>query len=215
MASDTDTDQARRGRASPDRAGARAGAPRRRADAERSIAAILDAGLACFSRSADAGIAEVARAAGVGRVTVYAHFPSREQLVDAVLAHALARANAVLDSVAIDDGPAADALSRLIRSSWQVLERHRGGLTAAQRHLSPERIRQHHDQAMARVERLIARGQEEGEFRTDLPRSWLVATFYSLMHGAAEEVDAGRLDPAQAGGVLASTILAAFADQSA
>jgi hypothetical protein len=41
-----------------------------------------------------------------------------------------------------------------------------------------------------------------------------VATFYSLMHGAAEEVDAGRLDPAQAPGVLAATILAALADQT-
>jgi TetR/AcrR family transcriptional repressor of mexCD-oprJ operon len=66
---------------------------------------------------------------------------------------------------------------------------------------------------MARVERLIARGQDQGTFRTDLPRSWLVATFYSLMHGAAEEVDAGRLDPADAADVLVATILAALADQ--
>jgi hypothetical protein len=52
---------------------------------------------------------------------------------------------------------------------------------------------------MARVERLIARGQDEGDLRTDLPRPWLVATFYSLMHAAAEEVDAGRLDPPKPG----------------
>jgi AcrR family transcriptional regulator len=192
----------------------RAVAPRRRADAERSIAAILDAGLACFSRSADASVAEIARAAGVGRVTVYGHFPSREDLVDAVMAHAMAKANAMLDSVAIDDGPASDALSRLVRSSWRILDQHRGGLAAARRQLAGERLREHHDQAMARVERLIARGQEEGEFRTDLPRSWLVATFYSLMHGAAEEVDAGRLDPDEAAGVLATTILAAIAEQT-
>jgi TetR/AcrR family transcriptional regulator, mexCD-oprJ operon repressor len=64
---------------------------------------------------------------------------------------------------------------------------------------------------MARVERLIARGQVQGEFRTDLPRSWLVATFYSLMHSAAEEVDAGRLDPDQAAGVLTATLQVAFA----
>jgi TetR/AcrR family transcriptional repressor of mexCD-oprJ operon len=38
-----------------------------------------------------------------------------------------------------------------------------------------------------------------------------VATFYSLMHGAAEEVDAGRLDPAQAARVLTATLLAAIA----
>jgi TetR/AcrR family transcriptional regulator, mexCD-oprJ operon repressor len=184
---------------------------KRRADAERNIAAILEAGLVCFSRNPDASVAEVARAAGVGRVTLYGHFPSRLELMDAVFARALAKANTVLDAEAIDHGSASEALSRLIRSSWPILAQHRGLLAAAQRDLPPARIRQHHDQAMARVERLLARGQDEGDFRTDLPRPWLVATFYSLMHTAAEEVDAGRLDPAQAGGVLVTTILAALA----
>jgi AcrR family transcriptional regulator len=187
---------------------------RRRVDAERNIVAILDAGLACFSRSADASVAEVARAAGVGRVTLYGHFPSRQALTDAVLAHAIGKANTALDAVAIDHGPAPEALFRLVGSSWRIVDQHRTLLAAAQAHLPPERIRHHHDQAMARVERLIARGQAEGEFRTDLPRSWLVATFYSLMHTAAEEVDAGRLDPDQAAGVLTATIVAALTDQT-
>jgi TetR/AcrR family transcriptional regulator, mexCD-oprJ operon repressor len=199
------------GREAPDPHAWRPDAARRRADAERNIAAILEAGLVCFSRNPDASVAEVARAAGVGRVTLYGHFPSRQELMDAVFAHALAKANTVLDAEVIDHGAASEALSRLIRSSWPILAQHRGLLAAAQRDLPPARIRQHHDQTMARVERLIARGQDEGDFRTDLPRPWLVATFYSLMHAAAEEVDAGRLDPAQAGGVLATTILAALA----
>jgi AcrR family transcriptional regulator len=201
----------RPGRQAPDPDVWRPDASRRRADAERNIAAILDAGLVCFSRNPDASVTEVARAAGVGRVTLYGHFPSRQALVDAVLAHAIGQAHAVLDAEAVDHGAATDALSRLIRSSWRVVDHHRSLLAAAQRELPSARIRRHHDQAMARVERLIARGQDEGEFRTDLPRPWLVATFYSLMHAAAEEVDAGRLDPAQAGGVLATTILAALA----
>jgi len=210
MASDTNRlDDPGRQASNPD--AWRPDATRRRADAERNIAAILEAGLVCFSRNPDASVAEVAQAAGVGRVTLYGHFPSRQALVDAVLAHAIRQAHAVLDAEAIDHGPASDALSRLIRSSWPILAQHRGLLAAAQRDLRPARIRRHHDQAMARVERLVARGQDEGEFRTDLPRPWLVATFYSLMHAAAEEVDAGRLDPAQAGGVLATTILAALA----
>jgi AcrR family transcriptional regulator len=210
MASDTNRLD-RLGRQAPDPDVWRPDASRRRADAERNIAAILDAGLVCFSRNPDASVTEVARAAGVGRVTLYGHFPSRQALVDAVLAHAIGQAHAVLDAEAVDHGAATDALSRLIRSSWRVVDHHRSLLAAAQRELPPARIRRHHDQAMARVERLIARGQDEGEFRTDLPRPWLVATFYSLMHAAAEEVDAGRLDPAQAGGVLATTILAALA----
>jgi TetR/AcrR family transcriptional regulator, mexCD-oprJ operon repressor len=210
MASDT-TRQDRPGREAPGAGTSRPGAIRRRADAERNIAAILDAGLACFSRSADASVAEVAQAAGVGRVTLYGHFPSREALIDAVLAYAITKANTALDAVAIDHGPAAEALARLIGSSWRIIDQHRRLLAAAQAHLPPARVRHHHDQAMARLERLIARGQDQAEFRTDLPRSWLVATFYSLMHGAAEEVDADRLDPDQAGGVLTATLQAAFA----
>jgi TetR/AcrR family transcriptional repressor of mexCD-oprJ operon len=186
---------------------------RRRADAERNIAAILDAGLACFSRNADASVADVARAAGVGRVTLYGHFPSRQALIDAVLAHAISKANTALEAETLADGPAPEALSRLIHSSWRVVDHHRSLLAAAQHELPPARIRHHHDEAMARVERLIARGQAEGDFRTDLPRPWLVATFYSVLHSAAEEVDAGRLDPAQAPQVLTTTLLAAFAAQ--
>jgi TetR/AcrR family transcriptional repressor of mexCD-oprJ operon len=212
MASDTNRRRSSREASHPD--ASRPPAARRRADAERNIAAILEAGLTCFSRSADASVAEVARAAGVGRVTLYGHFPSRQELVDAVLGHAISKANTALDAVAIDHGPADEALARLIGSSWRIIDQHRGLLAAAQAHLPPARVRHHHDQAMARVEQLIARGQDEGEFRTDLPRSWLVATFYSLMHGAAEEVDAGRLDPAGAAGVLVATILAALADQT-
>ena len=45
-------------------------------------------------------VAEVARPAGVGRVTLYGHFPSREELMDAVLAHAIHEANTVLDAEA-------------------------------------------------------------------------------------------------------------------
>jgi TetR/AcrR family transcriptional regulator, mexCD-oprJ operon repressor len=185
--------------------------PRRRADAERNIAAILDAGLACFSRNADASVTDVARGAGVGRVTLYRHFPSREALIDSVLAHAISRADRALEAVAVDDGPAPEALARLIGSSWQIVDHHRSLLAAAQRGLPPARIRHLHDQVMARVERLIARGQSEGDFRTDLPRPWLVATFYSVLHGAAEEVDAGRLDPNQVPEILTATLLAAFA----
>jgi AcrR family transcriptional regulator len=185
--------------------------PRRRADAERNIAAILDAGLACFSRNADASLTDVAVGAGVGRVTLYRHFPSREALIDAVLAHAISRADTALEAVAVDDGPAPEALARLIRSSWQIVDHHRSLLAAAQRDLPPTRIRHHHDQAMARVERLIGRGQNDGDFRTDLPRPWLVATFYSVLHGAAEEADAGRLDPNQVPEILTATLLAAFA----
>ena len=90
-----------------------------------------------------------ASVAGVGRVTLYGHFPSRQKLLDAVFAHALAKADTALHAEVIDHGAASEALSRLIRSSWPILAQHRGLLAAAQRDLPPARIGQHHDQTMA------------------------------------------------------------------
>ncbi|MEU4575530.1 MULTISPECIES: TetR family transcriptional regulator [Nonomuraea] len=185
-------------------------APQRRADAERNIAAILHAALRALSADPAASVADIAKAAGVGRVTLYGHFPSRESLVDAVFAHAMSQAEATLAAEPLDDLPAAEALTRLVASSWEVLDRHRRLLVAADRALSTERIREWHDQPLARVERLIARGRDEGAFRTDLPVSWLVSTFFSLLHTAAQEIESGRLDRADAAAVLSATLLGAF-----
>jgi TetR/AcrR family transcriptional repressor of mexCD-oprJ operon len=187
------------------------GAPgRKRADARRSIAAILDAALAWLSHSPEINIVEIARAAGVGRVTVYGHFPTKEALVDAVVAHAIARAERALDAVDLDSGPATAALARLATSSWDILDQHRQLMVAGHRHLGAERMRAHHDRVMHRVRDLVARGQAAGDLRTDLPTDWLITTFYALLHAAADEANAGRLDPAAAGETVAATVTAAL-----
>src|SRR6185437_11446182 len=71
---------------------------RRRADAERNIARILDAAAEALAEDADVSMAGIARRAGVVRATLYAHFPTREALLDAVTDRALAEARAVIET---------------------------------------------------------------------------------------------------------------------
>jgi AcrR family transcriptional regulator len=189
-------------------------APRRRADAERNIAAILDAALACFAEQPQASMGDIARAAGVGRVTLYAHFPSRAVLLEAALDRAVDEVGTAIDSEIDDDDPPDRALATLVGSSWRDLDRYRRIHEAAQRELSPERLRQHHAASLTRVEALIARGRADGTFRTDLPLAWQVTTFYALIHAAADDVNAGRLDADQAAHVLEATLLAALTSAS-
>lgn len=200
----------------------RPGPRARRADAERNTAAIVDAGLDCFLADPQASMAAIARAAGVSRVTLYSHFPTREALLDAALDRAVAEAAAALDGLAgqgsdgpdgagVPDGPAGTAgeLRRLVRTSWRLLDRHSAVFAAVSAALPPERLRERHERILAPVRRLVLRGQEAGELRSDLSADWLVTVVYSLVHAAAAEVQAGRMDPEDAPEVLTSTVLAA------
>jgi AcrR family transcriptional regulator len=180
-----------------------------RADARRSIAAILDAATACLIHDPQASTSAIARAAGVGRVTLYGHFPSRAELVDAVFARTIREADVALDGVDLD-GDVRAALARLVASSWRIVAAHRAVQLAAELELPAERIRTHHDRPMARVRSLVERGQREGVFRTDLSAQWLVAVFYTVLHGAADEIEAGRLAVDDAADVIIATLLAAY-----
>lgn len=183
--------------------------PAKRADAQRSIAAILDAAVECLSRNPEVSVSEIAKTAGVGRVTLYGHFPSRADLVDAAFARAIDEGHAALSAVDLDGDPR-QALARLIDSSWQLVDRSRSLLLAAQDVLPPGRIRDLHAGPVERVHQLVERGQTEAVFRTDLPTSWLVATMHSVMHNAADEINAGRLDADKAAAFITATLLSAF-----
>ena len=181
-----------------------------RADAQRNIAAILDAATECLAREPEMSIAGIAAAAGVGRITLYGHFKTRADLVDAVLVRTVQRADAILDATDTTGDPG-EALARLVASSWQLVHQFRNILLAAQRELPAERIRGVHDRILRRIQSLITRGQQAGAFRRDLPQQWLITTAYSLMHAAAEDTTAGRLDPGDAARLITATLLAAFA----
>ena len=185
-------------------------APRpQRADARRNAAAILDAATDCLARDPEVSIAGIAAAAGVGRITLYGHFKTRAELIDAVLVRTIAHADAILDATDTGGDPSG-ALARLVAASWQIVDQFRNILLAAQRELPAERIRGVHDPILRRVQSLIDRGQRAGAFRTDLPMQWLTTTAFSLMHAAAEDATAGRVEADDAARLIAATLLAAY-----
>jgi AcrR family transcriptional regulator len=179
---------------------------KRRADAERNVTAILDAALECFGRSADAPMTEIAKAAGVSRVTLYAHFPSREALLDALLERTITEIDAALEAADLEHGPPQEALARLMHAPW-LLVRIRGVYAAAVRHLGPDHVHQRHQPVITRIDRLIARGQDEGAFRTDQPRHWLGTAIYTLAHAVITEVEEGHLTSEQAPAVVTASLL--------
>jgi AcrR family transcriptional regulator len=178
---------------------------RRRADAERNIARIVAATRQLLGSNPDASTDEIARAAGVGRMTLYGHFRTRADLVEAAFADALSDGERVLEGIDVTGHPL-EALRAILQSSWGLVAESSGLQEAADGVVSVERLRELHGDPAARVEELIRRGRTEGVFRSDLPMSWLVSAVHYLLHGAAADVRAGRLDASDASDVVVATI---------
>ena len=177
----------------------------RRADAERNVAAILDAAVDLLTDRPGASMADVARAAGVVRATLYGHFPSRAELLEAVVGRALAEADEAIAAARPDDGPAPEALARLVRATWPVVHRHRRISEAVSDTMGDAELQRRHAPVLDRMRALIERGQGEGAFRADLTAEWLAACLIGLMHTARDEVNEGRMTAEAAGDALMAT----------
>jgi AcrR family transcriptional regulator len=186
---------------------------RRRADAERSIGAILDAAAHVLGERPDASMDDIARTAGVSRQTVYAHFTSRDALINSLYERMTARVVAAVDAAHLDRGPPTEALLRLLQVGWDVFEGEPFTLQVAIPPTSAEQERDRHQLVLGQLERLIRRGQRAGEFDGRLPVGWLTSATLALAHAAGEEVRVGRMSSKQAFAALQRSLLRLYAGE--
>jgi AcrR family transcriptional regulator len=164
---------------------------RRRVDAEQNLTAILDAAARTLSAQPEASVDDIARAAGLSRQTVYAHFPSREALLDAVVYRATAEVAAAFEAAALEAVPPAEALIRLLDAGWAVSARYPflWHLPA----VSADQDADRHGPVIERLREVIRRGQESGDFDRRLSPDWLLAAGLAVGRAAEDEVKAGRM----------------------
>jgi AcrR family transcriptional regulator len=178
----------------------------RRADARRSIDAILRAARTVLGERPDASMEDIATAADVTRQTVYAHFPSRDALVAALLHAAGAETVAAIDTARLDTIPPAAALRQFLDIGWQLIRRNPHLLGPALTRNAPGSADPHHAGA-ARLEQIIRRGQRAGDFDRAPPATWLAAAILGLFRAAAEQVADGRLALSEAAPMLLDSAL--------
>jgi AcrR family transcriptional regulator len=169
---------------------------RQRSDARQSIAAVLDAAIRALAGRPDASVDEIARAAGVSRQTVYAHFPTRVALIDAVIEHASAEFTALLDGTDLDREPPAQALTRLLDAGWQVAARY--PFLWLQPAVDPGKDASRHAPVLDRMLDIVRRGQATGDFDASVPATWLLSACLALGRATEDEVKAGRMTIEQA-----------------
>jgi AcrR family transcriptional regulator len=140
-----------------------------RADARRNRARILEAArVACAEHGANVQIDDVARSAGVGVGTVYRHFPTKDALVEALVAEKLRiTTENIRDALEIADPW--DGFCAALRNNAEVMATD-AGLRDALIRLGP-RARAP-DAASAELtalaDRLVERAQAAGALRDDV-----------------------------------------------
>jgi len=174
--------------------------------AERNTDAILDAAEELLRTQGYANISAVAIQAGVSRVTVYAHFPTWEAILEAAVERAVRRTMAALESVHADEGPPIEALDRMLAAAWQHLARYQAMAAAVAELLTPEAVTRTHQGAHHAIGALLERGQADGSFRTDLPAGWLITACIALIHACSDQVRAGQIAEHDAARILTTSV---------
>jgi AcrR family transcriptional regulator len=167
----------------------------RRADAARNIDRILESAIHVFALHPAAGMNDVAAHAGVGRATLYRHFPSRDDLMAAIKAQARHEAITAVESCPLDEGSAIECIERIVRAVIELGDRYRfisGWRAEGNEHPEPrERI-------AAALQAAAERGQRRGEITRSVPPEWAALAIRSLMLAAIEELSTGRVGEREA-----------------
>lgn len=188
----------------------KASARKRRADAERSVEAIVSGALDALASNPDASMAEIARHAGVVRATIYMHFPTREALLDAVMENATTQVAEATRAAEPDRGEPAEALERVLRATWKQLDRFHAVLGINIGRLTATELRRRHLPITTQYIPLLERGQKAGVFRSDVSADWLIAVVRAIVHTASLELQGGRLSQSNVERTMLTTALAAI-----
>ena len=162
---------------------------------------ILDVAVDVLGAAPEAGMADVAAAAGVVRRTVYGYFPTRAELVLALARRAADEMTAILDEEAGEAGepagprPADAAWVGFVVRLWPVAQRYRVLLVLRRGEFGAE-IHALLDPVEEALTRLIDRGQREARFAAHLPAAVLAQVAWSALFTIADgDVPRGTLDP--------------------
>ncbi len=146
---------------------------------------ILDVALEVLGQNPEAGMGEVAAAAGVVRRTVYGYFPARADLVRTLTQRAVDEIAAVLDEVNASDGAAELVWVDFVARLWPLTHRYRVLLALRRGEYGAEI-----HALLGPVDRILAdlvqRGQDTGVFGRHLPADLLGQLAYAAVFAIAD-----------------------------
>ncbi|MGV9413670.1 TetR/AcrR family transcriptional regulator [Nocardia sp. NPDC003693] len=179
-----------------------------RADAERTVRAILDAAERVLSENPNATLEQIAEAAGVARTTVHRRFANRDDLVRTMALSAWRRMDAAVDAARPLSAPPMVALHQ---ATANVIQIKYGATYALDRAVeSDPEIAAIQAEVFAKCDAALARAQTEGLIDAGADLLWARRVYIALIgetvHG--DTTLDGTADPDALASRLIDTFLA-------
>ncbi len=176
-----------------------------RADAQRNYDKIVAAAAEVFTeRGMDAPLDEIATRAEVGPGTLYRHFATREDLIDAVVKSWMAQIDAAANEAVESDLPTREVLQKWFNTYVARISRNRGGpskfATAMGKPESP--IFSKCEVLRLANERVLTRLRDKGAIRSDVD----ALEVCRIVGGVAVVADQAELDAADVSSMLGIVI---------
>ncbi|MGJ4945917.1 TetR/AcrR family transcriptional regulator [Bradyrhizobium sp. HKCCYLS1011] len=155
-----------------------------RADALRNRDRVLEAAKTVFSAGgAGASLEAVARQAGVGIGTLYRHFPTREDLFEAVYRREVEQLSELAEALENEPSPV-EALRRWLRSTVQFVATKKGMMAALAivMNANSELAAYSHAHLTASINALLARAVEAGDVRNDVTADDLLRALIGMCY---------------------------------
>lgn len=160
----------------------------RRADAERNRESVIDHAARLLSDDPGIGMGEIATASGIGRATIYRHFPTRELLIEAIVQRALNDAELAIQASRLEEGTPTEALHRLIATLMDLAARYRFLFSESGVMAPSEYLRLRTERLSAPVTQLLERGQASGEFSRSLSPAFMQTAMGAVLVAAVGEM---------------------------
>jgi AcrR family transcriptional regulator len=160
------------------------GARKPRADAVRNRERVLAAAKAVFSAGGpDASLETVARTAGVGIGTLYRHFPTRQELFEAVYRREVQQLSDLAQDL-LKEASATDALRHWLRANVEFVATKKGMVAALALVVDgqSELTRSSFERLTAAVGALLDRAVAAGEIRRDVGPEDVVRTLVGMCY---------------------------------
>lgn len=164
-------------------------------DVSKSELALINAGFAVFSRNPGASLAEVAKAADVGRATLHRYFSSRADLFSALARYATRELDDAVSVATQDAQSYSDALHLVMGAIIPLAHRH---MFLTQENLQDPDLVEAHARQSRDLRDLIDAAKKEGALRRDLPTEWIAQAYDHLIYAAWMMIQREDATPRQA-----------------